>query len=251
MRELIVRRVLILVFGFGVSCCILVAFWTGTSRNHVISFEQLPTQTAPEDLRILPVDSLQPADITLPATIKGTAMVVQKLASYDGAFFEDGTNEEVAGVAALLVHNSGTTGILKAEIVLQRGELCMVFCAELIPAGKSVLILEKDRKPYLPGNYTQCSGWAVTEPGNWQKEEKIRIETTDLAGITVKNLTDEELRNIRLYYKITYADNLFYLGGISYQVLIDRLAPGQSIRLEPEHYCAGQSHFVYVDINAS
>lgn len=195
---------------------------------------------------VLSVISPNAALITLPANVKGTQMIVKSFAGYDGAYLEDGSGDEIVGVAALLVENSGDAGILRAEIVLERSNESMVFCIELLPAGQSVLVLEKNRKIYSSGEFTACTGWAVMEYGDWKKSDLLRIDAGGVNLLTVENLCPEKLGNIKVYYKPQYADGLFSIGGVSRKLWIGELLPGEKITVSPPDYSAEHSSIVYV-----
>ena len=53
----------------------------------------------------------QTGEISFPYAIPDTGLVIQKIAAYDGVFLEDGTDEEITGVAAMVLENTGETAV--------------------------------------------------------------------------------------------------------------------------------------------
>ena len=186
--------------------------------------------------------------VSLPVTISGTNLIAQRISPYEGPFLEDGTDREVVNVAALHVYNCGTAEVCKARIALFWSDGFYIFEADHIPAGETVVILEKSGSLYRQGDYTRCNGWQ--ELG--QKDAvSADVSVTDMAlgTVVVNNLTDETLRNVCVYYKTWLAPPNIYVGGITYMVQIPVLLPKQSKHLYPYHYAAGYSKVVAVDID--
>lgn len=186
--------------------------------------------------------------VSLPVTISGTNLIAQKLSPYEGPFLEDGTDREVVDVAALHVRNSGDTEVYKARIALFWSDGFYIFEADHIPAGETVVILERSGGSYRQGNYTQCNGWQELGQINAVSKD---VSVTDMAlgTVVVNNLTDETLRNVCVYYKTWLAPPNVYVGGITYMVQIPVLLPKESKHLYPYHYAVGYSKVVAVDVD--
>ena len=67
-----------------------------------------------------------------------------RLVSFDGPFYEDRSEEEIIGVAALELKNNGDTLVEYVEAVVYQENRQLRFEATYIPPGGSVLVLEKD-----------------------------------------------------------------------------------------------------------
>ena len=187
-------------------------------------------------------------NISLPAAISGTNLIAQKLSSYEGPFLEDGTDREVVDIAALHVYNSGDTAIYKTRIALFWSDGFYIFEADHIPAGETVVILERSGSSYREGDYIQCNGWQELGQGDAVSKD---VSVTDMAlgTVVVSNLTDETLRNVCVYYKTWLAPPDIYVGGITYMVQIPVLLPKQSKNLYPYHYAVGYSKVVAVNVD--
>ncbi|MBQ3528913.1 MAG: hypothetical protein IJA47_00275 [Oscillospiraceae bacterium] len=186
--------------------------------------------------------------VSLPVAISGTNLIAQKISPYEGPFLEDGTDREVVDIAALHVYNSGTTEVNKARIALFWSDGFYTFEADHIPAGETVVILEKNGSLYRQGDYIQCNGWQELGQENAVSND-VSVTEMALGTVVVNNLTDETLRNVCVYYKTWLTPPNVYVGGITYMVQIPVLLPRQSKSLYPYHYAVGYSKVVAVDID--
>lgn len=241
------RRVLLLIIGYSAGTCaavlLILSIYNSDAYFLITKFQNQPeSNNATGSI----VQVLQPADISLPANITGTTLVAEKLICYDGAFMEDLSFDEVTNVAALLVRNIGEQGILRAEITAKRGDTELTFIATQIPPGCAVLILEKDRKSCREGNYTALFGTAETEEGDWTEEDCLKTEPSDLSMLAVTNTSDKLLTEVHLYYKTSYADGYFMIGGITHCVRIESILPGQTLYLKPKYYAGKYSKVVHI-----
>lgn len=184
------------------------------------------------------------AAFELPLPIPDTTLVAKRLSSYDGPFLEDGSDREVVGVAALLVHNVGNKEILTACVLLQLDEAVYTFCGEHIPPGAEVLLLEHSGKSYVDRELTACSGCqsvAQTDPITG-----IAVADRAMGTLVVTNETDQTLENVQIYYKMWLSPPDIYVGGIAYMTEIPKLLPGETKHIYPGHYACGYSKVVSV-----
>lgn len=181
--------------------------------------------------------------------VKYTPLVVRQLASYDGPYLEDGTEEELVGVAALVVENTGTIGIEYAQLVVTQGQRELVFDATYIPPRGTVLILEKGRQLYTPDPLTACRCRTLI-PGtfDWEKE-RILIQPGEGFAMVVTNLTEDVLPCVRVFYKQHEGASDLYIGGITFSAVITDLQPGETREITPYRYANGYSAVVAVVID--
>lgn len=186
----------------------------------------------------------------LPCQLKYTPLVARQLASYDGPYLEDGSEEELVGVAALVVENTGTIGIEYVQVVVSQGQQELVFDATYIPPRGTVLILEKNRVLYTPEPVTGCRCRTLI-PGSfdWEKES-IRIQPGEGFGMTVTNLTDKPMSYVRVFYKQHEGAADLYVGGITFSAVIPDLQPGETREIIPYRYADGYSAVVAVVIDS-
>lgn len=185
----------------------------------------------------------------LPCNVKYTPLVVRQLAGYDGPYLENGTEEELTGVAALVVENTGTIGIEYVQLVINQGQRELVFDATYIPPRGTVLILEKNRQPYTRDAVTGCRCRTLI-PGtfDWEKE-RILIQPGEGFSMAVTNLTEETMPYVRVFYKQHEGGSDLYVGGITFSAVIPDLQPGETREITPYRYAHGYSAVVAVVID--
>ncbi len=186
-------------------------------------------------------------ELGLPIWVSGTSILVERLCAYDGPFLEDGSDAEVVNIAALLVKNIGSYELAKAEITLQFGSETMVFYGEHIPAGATIALLEKNAAPYPGKRFSGCTGWQEIAPQSSIGRDIAITENPD-SSICVTNLTDSTIQHLNLYYKTWLSPPNVYVGGITYQLEIPQLLPGQTQQIYPSHYASGYSKVVSLTI---
>ncbi len=197
-------------------------------------------------MEIQDVDALPLAQIQLPVAVQGTTLIAQRMATYDGPYLEDGSDREVVNIAALVVYNTGSREVLKAEITLSWGDLQFAFYGENIPSGETVLLLEKNCRSCIQTNFTDCAGWQITAEQNREPSAYLQINDSAMGAVTVTNITKETLRDVRMYYKSWLSPPDIYVGGISRQMSIPVLLPGECVTLYPPHYACNYTKIVSV-----
>lgn len=185
----------------------------------------------------------------LPCQLQYTTLVARQLAAYDGPYLEDGSDEELVDVAALVLENTGTIGMEYVQVVLQQGGRELVFDVTYVPPRGTVLILEKNRAAYSTDPVESCRCRTLIS-GNfdWEKE-KIRIDSGDGFGMAVTNLTDIPMSYVRVFYKQHEGAADLYVGGITYSAVIPDLQPGETRQITPYRYADGYSAVVAVVID--
>lgn len=185
----------------------------------------------------------QEQPISLPHTISCTAMKVNRLASYDGPFYEDGSVREVLNVAALELHNLGQEVIPYACIRVTLEEQTYLFEATMIPPGGAVLIPEKYAQSYEAGRVRDIFGWNTTAQRSALGLITYREQGSD--GIVVKNISAETLPQLALYYRTFYPEGQIYAGSRAFSVTLPKLHPGEQIHVRLPYYVCGYSRVVH------
>ncbi len=226
----------------------------GTGSRMVMQQPQgadLPAFSAPETQAPTQKPTLAPIgkeEYGLPCAFQYTTLKALKLVSYDGPYWEDGTGEDVFALAALLVENTGTTGLDYACITVQQGTRELTFDATYIPPRSRVLILEENRQSYSDEPITACQCRTVI-PGSFDLRQRIvRLEDVGLSGLKVTNITQETAYKLRIYYKHYDRESGAFLGGITYSVTVDDLQPGACLELHPYRYTPGYTQAVAVTV---
>ena len=188
----------------------------------------------------------QGEDSFFPYSIEGTALTVQNISSYDGIFLEDGSDGEVAGIAAMVVENTGDINVEYAAITISCNGEAMEFDVSDLPAGATAVVQEKNKTSYQNGTYTDCSA-VVAEMGDFEmSEDQVKVEETENGSLLVTNLTDEEIPCVRIFYKFYMEEEETYVGGITYTAKLTGLSAGASQTVTPSHYAAGSSRIMMV-----
>ncbi len=241
------RRLLLLIVGFVISGC-LVAGAVGCFReNTALMF--LPLQTEEETLQHEShiANTQAEKQITLPIEVAGTDLIAQCFASYDGNFLEADAGNEVTGVAALLVQNSGDAMVLQARVNLEQGSNSYTFWITMLPPGQSVLVLDENAAHYKNAEFTACYGKSVCTRKGDATYPGVSVEQGENDTLLLENTGATPTPGLRIYYKSAYAQGLFYLGGRAKSITVEPLQPGERIVLQPEFYVKELSYILYIE----
>lgn len=180
----------------------------------------------------------------------GHGMEIINLGSYTGAFVEDGTDEQVADVMMIVVHNTGEEYIQYAEITVAGDNGDASFLLSTLPPNASVLLLEQNRMNY-DENITYSSAVAENvavfiEPVSLQ-DDKLSIQALD-GALNATNVSGEDITgDIYIYYKNSSVD--MYYGGITYRAKVEGGMAADEIRqVMTNHFSAEGSTIMFVTI---
>ena len=174
--------------------------------------------------------------------VEGTSLEVLNLVSYDGPFWEDGSDREVVDIAALLVENHSENFAEQGALVVDWGEDRFVFEFSWLPPHSRTLLLESSAKAYACPESYACYGWA---------EESICPKspvtvTAEGMIMSIYNPTGETLPQLTVRYKQYHPESETYIGGITYSASVYDLHPRENRLLCPHHFSAQGSSIVYV-----
>ncbi len=184
--------------------------------------------------------------VRFPYTIAGTDLVIDQVNSYDGLFFEDGSDKEVSNVTAIVLTNRGSTCVEYVNITMQRDDTQLRFVGSTLEAGDTMIILEADRKKFQNGEYKNCTAEISTIAKLTMSEGLLRVEENEKGGLLVTNLTDKDIPCVRIFYKYYMDDVDVYVGGITYTAKILDLAAEGSVIVTPSHYYSGFSKILMI-----
>lgn len=235
---------LIFLLGVGVGCGIARIDSRGSERPPAAATVDQPAEmpTQPDAEQAVEVNT----PTGFPFKLEYTSLVAQKLIAYEGAYLEDGSEEAVTDVAALVLENTGTIGIEYAQIILEQNGRELSFDATYIPPKSTILLLEETKQPYSAAPVTACRCRTVI-PGVFDKAERtVSVRETGMCTLEVTNLTDQPLSDIHIYYKHHEGGNDLYVGGITYSTVIPALEPGETRPVTPYRYASGYAQVVAV-----
>lgn len=155
--------------------------------------------------------------------------------AYSGIYVEDGKNEEIENVAAILVENRADVFLDKATVKYKYGDKTAAFLVTGLPAGGKCWVLEAD-KMVIDGKHS----FEFEDCVSAFKEEAVlstdKLTTTsEDNSVTIKNISEDTLENVCVYYKNTMDDGV-YLGGITYMMNFGTLEPGEDLTKESGHF---------------
>ena len=218
------RRMRLLVLGFLGSICACVLL--------IISC-----------LRITTLPVVATVTMSFPATLEGTSLTVMGITGYEGPYVEDGSDEEVADIAAICVLNTGVNTVERAMITLigERGD--MRFALTCLPPGETAIVLEQDQKLWTGAQFTHwLADCTESQPRNMQ----LKVNVSPEGCLEISNPTNNPIENVTIMHKTWSESFCAYLGGISYETRVQVLKPGQLMLIHPEHFAPGISKIVAV-----
>ena len=157
--------------------------------------------------------------------------------AYSGVYVEDGKNEVVEDVAAILVENRSEQFLDRATITYLYGNKYAYFVVTGLPAGEKCWVLEKNKLTLEEGHsflFEDCV--SAFKADAIRRSDLLETETMDNT-ITIKNISPRTLENVCVYYKNTFDDGN-YLGGITYVVNFGTMEAGSSLTKESAHFSA-------------
>lgn len=178
-------------------------------------------------------------------TPKEEKLSVDSFAAFNGAYVEDGSDEPVQNVAAILVTNKSEEYLDIAELTCLLDGKKATFTATGLPAGTSAWVMEDDRQTaradstlVLQDTLTSFRADAVSSLEGLQIQHGGSL-------LKVTNNREKALRNVTVYYKVLHSDGN-YFGGITYMVTFADLEPGQSAEKIAGHFKDGWTQIVRI-----
>lgn len=178
----------------------------------------------------------------------GQGLVIDYAGAYTGIYMEDGTNEMVTGLMMVILKNTGNQDLQLARFTLEYADFTAEFEVTNLPAGASVVTLEKNRRDAAGEPKSAKLSTVVF----FQEKMTLLEEQLELSGsagtISVKNISGADISgNIWVYYKYSATD-IFY-GGITFRAkLTDGLKAGESAQIPAGHYNPNSVKIVCVTV---
>lgn len=215
--------------------------------------DQVVTPTLPQDTPSAEVTVPTEKDpvtcetvVTLPCRVEGYDLVIEKLAPYDGMYVEDGSNQNVADVAMILVRNEGDYPVEYAEIAMEHGDESRIYRISALPAGESMVVQEQTRQSVPEKAPSACKALVVQRAQMGMAAEQVSVTENGDGTLTVRNLTDKMIPTVRIFYKYYMKNEDVFVGGIAFTVRITRLGAGSETTIQPSHYTSDSSRIVMV-----
>lgn len=164
---------------------------------------------------------------------------------FSGQFVEDGRDELVENVAAILVTNNTDRFLDLATLYFTIDGKDASFIVTGLPAGRSAWVMETTRLNATNSSefiYLDCM--SAFRDNVVAASDKISI-SADGNMLTATNKTDKTLENVCAYYRTVHTDGNFF-GGITYLVDFGTLEPGQSVETLAGHYDGSKTEIVRI-----
>lgn len=167
---------------------------------------------------------------------------------YTGAYFEDGSDEEIADVYAAVVKNNGEDWVDFAAITLGCTGRTLSFEISSLPGGTAVLVLEANRLCWAEGDVCTNPHAVCTEDTAehiYDFSDSFELYPSD-GVINLKNISETSFENDVLVYYKNYDYGLF-LGGVTYRARFAGVAAGEIGQSIQSHYSDARSMILYLN----
>lgn len=206
-----------------------------------------PPTDLPSAIKLpLAVDPLtgESKGLVLPCELPEYGLVIEKMAPYTGIYVEDGFNGSAQKVAMLMVYNNGSFPVEYNQICIEYEQEELYFDISALPVGERVLVQEKSGKSIPLGNAISATATVVQRANMEMSEKEIRVTDNGDNTLTIKNLTNETIPTVRVFYKYYMKKEDMFVGGIAFTVRIIRLGANASVTVQPAHYTSQNSRVV-------
>ena len=175
-------------------------------------------------------------------------LTVESIGAYSGSFIEDGSDEAVKNVTAMLITNNSDQMLQVALIDFQvNSKETASFKVTNLPAGTSTLVLESNKREFSDKDtytYGNAATGYMDQPT--LEEDKVELKTEN-GKITLKNKTDKELKTVYVYYKYMQIGGA-YFGGITYRTPFENVGAGKEAEAVAAHFNPDSSQIMGVQI---
>lgn len=206
---------------------------------------QTTTVSNDDDFELPPIE--EDPDISARQPPADVQISCDEVAVYDGPFVESGKDEPVEDVASILITNKSDKYLDYVKLTYEIDGHEAVFIASGLHSGKSVWVLEANGL-----KITDQSKFVYVKALTSYKDHVVRdpkeLDMKFADGMMkIKNISDEPLENVIVYYKTVNEDGKF-LGGKTYSVSFGAVEPGQSVEKVAGHFDVEWTQIVRVDL---
>lgn len=187
-----------------------------------------------------------PPKQTEPVKLAGAEdLYCREFARFSGQYVEDGRDEPVEHVAAVLVTNRSDQFLDLATLTYDVDGHTATFVVTGLPAGRSAWVMEAGRMT-IPDDAKFTPVDCVTAfRGDVTAETDTVSIYAEANMLTAVNNTRETLEGVFVYYKTLHTDGNFF-GGITYRVDFGDLEPGCAAEALAGHYSMENSEIVRI-----
>lgn len=175
---------------------------------------------------------------------------------YTGAYMEDGSDEEVMDVLAVVVQNVSDRWVVNADLTVDCGGRSAAFSVSALPGMSCALLLEQNRLAYTEGMTLRspACGFCADQMDGLMVDFGADFSLQPYEGdiLVLRNISGQEIaEDALLYYKnvASYGKNgeMIFLGGIAYSTRFQGpIAAGEERQVKPTHYSLNGSAILYM-----
>lgn len=175
-------------------------------------------------------------------------ITIESVGAYSGNYIEDGSDEPIENVAAMIITNNSDQMLQVGDITFQVTKKAQAsFRVTNLMPHTSVLVLELNRRKYKEkDDYsygTVASAW-LDEPDILEDKFEIKKENGKL---TLVNKTDDTYDTVYVYYKYARSGGV-YMGGITYRVPFKNVGAKKSVESVANHFNKNSSRIIDIQI---
>lgn len=164
-------------------------------------------------------------------------LLLQGVGRYTGLFLEDGSRDQVNDVLMIQLKNTGKRDLQLAGLSLTFEDFTAEFDITNLPAGATMIVLEKNRRPFVNQRYLNMSLRNVVY---FDKNLGVDADIFEVTGkdgaISLKNVSSLPIEgDIYVTYKYISGDILY--GGITFRATLPGgLKSGEIKQITARHF---------------
>lgn len=173
-------------------------------------------------------------------------IVIAKLKSYTGYFYEDGTDKKVSGIISAVIKNNSKDTLEVCNLSMMVNDKKSIhFSATIIPPGEEVTVLEKNKAKYHSSDiYLYKNSEIIFNDKISPTSKKINMELQS-GIIGACSTSGKKYGVVNIYYK-NVDKNGNYLGGITYRTQLKNVGKEMEYN-DAVHYDETSSEIVRID----
>ena len=171
-----------------------------------------------------------------------TNLNIDAVGYYNGPFFENGSDIVVEKAFAIVVTNSGSSIIDNGKLILKAGDRQVNFTINYLPARSTAVIVNDENTTFQKDSEVSFISYTGTTATSMDVKDKLEV-TTDNESLFLKNLTQDQIKDINIYYKNKVKG--IYYGGIAYRSYLTQIEAASQSNLLAQHYVKDLSEIVY------
>ena len=170
---------------------------------------------------------------------------IEELFSYSGEYVEDGSSEPCENIAAVRLVNDSDVHYQYLQFNVNTAEATYSFTATTLFAGAVMTVLDQSKTVFTDGQIVSVKADSVAP---FTQQPTVHLETFEISYldgiINVRNLTDQDLNDVYVYYKNVEDD--VYFGGITYRCNVGTVAGTTTVQSGAANLHKDSSRIVFV-----